>query len=266
MRKIILIKSLFLFFAVACTPARAPVPPGVIPEAPVLTRNEQIQGERARESMISQFPEDRDPARREYVRRILDRLIRETNSHPADWRLTILRDDRVANAAATRGNQIFVWTGLLSQLKSQDELAAVLGHEIAHILAGHVVPTSEEMLNQVVAEISGQVVGGVIGRGSPGSAGANIGGAITSEAVRGAIVNPYSRRLELEADHIGLFLMADAGFNPEAALDFWHRASNGSGKLAQFFSTHPSSSERLQRLRELMPKAKERAARGSFRY
>jgi predicted Zn-dependent protease len=183
----------------------------------------------------------------------MERLLRAANASQ-NWTVTVLNDDTVMNAAATKGNFVFIWTGMLKSVNADGELAAVLGHEIAHVLARHVEPDPAEQMNQALAGVAGAAVGAVLTAEGYGAA-SDIGGSIASESIKGAIVNPYSQKLELEADHIGMFIMADAGYNPELAVRFWERsAAEGEGGLA-FFSTHPSSGRRLESLRRLLPKA-----------
>lgn len=258
MKKVKSFILLLVLFVSACTPMRPPVPPGAIPQGPGLTAAEARQGAEARRALLAQFPQAGDPAQFRFVRGILDRLLVAAGNEPRHWQLTLLEDKRIANAAATRGNQIFVWTGMLNATPDAAQLAAVLGHEIAHVIAGHVVPTPQETINNVLANLSGNIVSGLISRSTTAAAGAGIGGSLATQAVKGFIVNPYSKRLELEADQIGLFLMAEAGYDPRAALAFWRRTSTNTGRLEQFISTHPTSGERIEQLTELMPQALER--------
>ena len=110
----------------------------------------------------------------------------------------------------------------------------------------------------------GQIAGAVVQNALSESSGqtANAGGAVASEFVQGFVWNPHSQKLELEADHIGMFLMADAGFNPAKALTVWEKqARQEEYSRSSFFRTHPPSVERLESLQRLLPQAQRRYIR-----
>jgi predicted Zn-dependent protease len=141
-----------------------------------------------------------------------------------DWRYNVIRSKQV-NAFCLPGGRIVVYSALLSIVENDDQLATVLSHEIAHALAHH----SNERITE---EQSGRV----------------------NWLFRMA----YSRRQESEADHIGLFLMTFAGYNPDEALIFWQhmaRLSRG-GQLPEILSNHPSDQRRIQQMRAWLPQAK----------
>ncbi|MCB0323037.1 MAG: M48 family metallopeptidase [Bdellovibrionales bacterium] len=246
--------SLVLFAgnSISCAPTRAPVPPGEIPSTERLEPGDVEAGVQARQALTEQFPISDDPVYRQRVDRVVKRLLAATDSKQ-EWQVTVLDGDEIVNAAATRGNQIFVWSGMLQKVDSEGELAAVLAHEVAHVLAGHVVPDQAELFNRMLAQLAGAATGALAAKQSPGLA--NVAGGLAEKTVQGVIVNPYTQRMELEADTIGLFLMADADYDPRAALDFWRDSGSSTSKVAAFFSTHPLSSERLQRLERYIPEA-----------
>jgi hypothetical protein len=155
---------------------------------------------------------------------------------------------------------------MLRTVRSEDELATVLAHEIGHVLAGHTQPTATEEASQILAQVSGRIAQTSL-QGQYGAL-AGIAGVLVSEAVKALAVNPESQRQELEADHIGFFLMSDAGYDPRQALLVWRRmaddprtSNTGSVRL---LSTHPPTAERLEALEALLPRAESRyyAARG----
>lgn len=250
------LRSLFLvllLFLTACSASRVPVPPGTIPQESPMSDSEVQLGYQTKAALLGQFPEVRSEKVRQSVLRITNRLLLAAGSLPSRWEVTILRADEVKNAAATRGNQIFVWTGMLRFARSDAELATVLSHEVGHVLARHVVPTQDEMLREMLSNLGGAVVGQIVDRGVPGAG--RLAGGLTSATAKGLIVNPYSQRLELEADTIGLYLMAKAGYDPGAAVGFWERFQHEGGTSLQFFSTHPPSEERAHNLARELPEA-----------
>jgi predicted Zn-dependent protease len=173
----------------------------------------------------------------------------------------VLEGDDVVNAAATRGNYVFVWTGMLRTAPDDGELATVLAHELGHLLANHTKPTPAEEASQIMAQATGEIAGQIVAT-QPGYAPlAQITGILVTELVKAIVVNPDAQRIETEADHIGFFLMADAGYDPNDALRLWSKMANNpntSGGGLQFLSSHPASDERLEALQALLPAAMER--------
>jgi predicted Zn-dependent protease len=184
------------------------------------------------------------------VRGIGERLIRQTpafRSDAADWKWNInVQTSKEMNAYCMPGGKIMVYTGLIEQLKTTDaELAAVVGHEIAHALREH----SREAVSRAYAQQLGlSVLGAVTGIGDTGT---QIVGMVTNVTFS----LPRSRQQEIEADQIGLELMARAGYDPAAAITLWQKmAAANSNAPPQFLSTHPSSSTRSSELQALQPK------------
>jgi predicted Zn-dependent protease len=173
----------------------------------------------------------------------------------------VLEGDSVINAAATRGNHLFVWTGMLRTATTDGELATVIAHELGHVLARHTKPTPGEEAARVMADTSGTIAGQIV-RTQPGYASlAQLAAILVSEGVKALAVNPNSQRLEHEADHIGFFMMADAGYDPREALQFWSKMAKVETMDApglQFFSSHPATEERLAELETLLPEAEAR--------
>jgi len=144
-----------------------------------------------------------------------------------------------------------VYTGILPLTQNENALAIVLGHEITHAVAGH---GSERMSQQLLAE--GIQVAGDVALGSNPKA-VNIFNQVYAPGSQLAVLLPYSRKQELEADHFGLIFAAMAGYNPQEAINLWERmekASNGQSPPA-FLSTHPSEGKRIEELKKYMPEA-----------
>jgi predicted Zn-dependent protease len=214
----------------------------------------------------SKYPVSRDDDAIERVRGLVQQLAKAGNVDGHPWNVFVLQGDNVVNAAATRGNYVFVWTGMLNMAKSDGQLATVLAHEIGHLLANHTKQTPAEEASQIMAQASGEIAGRIIAM-QPGYAPlAQLAGMLVTEAIKAIAVNPGSQQLEMEADHIGFFLMADAGFNPEEALEVWAMMAGDESRseaALQFLSSHPASAERLEALRALLPEAKERHKRAT---
>jgi metalloendopeptidase OMA1, mitochondrial len=188
-------------------------------------------------------PRDRPECQR--VRGVAERIIHAAGIEPLQREINLRQDDRFewvvnvldkdqVNAFCLPGGKMVVFKGILPVAKTDDQLATVISHEISHALAHH---SSERVARQ---EMSQQGLGG-----------------IWSKA--------FDREQEAEADHIGLFLMTFAGYDPEAAIRFWERmqqAAGGQQKVPEILSDHPSDAHRIQNMKAWVPKAK--AAKQAF--
>jgi len=253
--------ALALFFFSACAPVRPSIQAGVIPEAKRVSTADEDYGHRVAYELSRQFPLDNDYHTNERVRRVVDRLANASKSYD-HWKVFVYESRDFKNAAATRGNFIFVWTGLLDFIRNDAELATILSHEMAHVLAGHTQSDPSEEAREIVSGVAGQLGKRVLSSqgGSIGMA-AGVAGAVIESGMKALILNPELQRKELEADQIGLFLMADAGFDPQDAISFWRRASRDpdlAGSPIDILSSHPSSKTREKHLEEILPLASER--------
>src|SRR5688572_6007672 len=194
------------------------------------------------------LPESSSAARR--VDTITGRIVAqaiELRPATADWEWTIevIDDPEVVNAWCMAGGRMAVYTGLLQKLDpTDDELAQVLAHEISHALANH----TAERMSVAIATNAGIALAGVLSEDSQAAMStAGIAAAL-------AVQLPNSRTAESEADEIGIELAAKAGYNPNAAITLWEKMGSVSGGgPPQFLSTHPSPSNRQQKLAELAP-------------
>lgn len=171
------------------------------------------------------------------------------------WEVNTI-NNRQINAFCMPGGKIVVYTGLLRLIGSgataDAELAAVVGHEIAHALARH---SNERLSNAMLKNLGGQVLGALIGNQSAAMQ-AIIGQAygIGSEVF---VALPFGRKQEYEADKMGLVLMALAGYDPNAAVNLWTKMarSSGGGERNEFLSTHPSEVNRIKEIQAYLPEA-----------
>jgi predicted Zn-dependent protease len=193
---------------------------------------------------------DKSSADAKRVQAIASRLIAQAPKFRPDaaqwnWEVNVIKSDEL-NANCGPGGKIIVYTGLIDQLKLTDaEIAAVVGHEIAHALREH---SREAMSKAYGVEMARQGAGALFGLGQD------------SMAMADAVVNysmtlPNSRANENEADLIGLELSARAGYDPNAAITLWNKMSKASeGAPPEFMSTHPASSSRIASLQAAIPK------------
>lgn len=186
-----------------------------------------------------------------YVQCIANAIIPQVsqNPDPGKWEVQVFEEDQ-ANAFALPGYKIGVYTGLLKYAKNQDQLAAVIGHELAHVIAKH----GNERVSSQMATQTGLGVAAVL-LGSEDNANNSLILAGLGLGVQYGITLPFSRSHESEADLIGLELMAKAGFKPQESVTLWQNMSQAGTSPPEFMSTHPSGSTRIRQLKERIPKA-----------
>lgn len=196
---------------------------------------------------------DNDPAVTARITAITERLIPHAIAYRPEtkdwqWSVKVIDDPKTVNAWCMAGGKMAFYTGLITALKpSDDEIAQVMGHEIAHALAKH---QAEKMSRAMATTVGVSAVAILTDRRYAGVAAA---GAAAAAAV--AIDLPNSRGAESEADRIGIELAAKAGYDPRSAVTLWEKmgkVSGGSGK-SDFFSTHPSPDKRMEALAALVP-------------
>jgi len=170
------------------------------------------------------------------------------------WEFNLIEDDALVNAWCMPGGKVAFYTGILPICKDETGVAVVMGHEIAHAIANH---GSERISQQYAAQAGLSVVSIALGGG-----GASISSDLILQGAGAATslgILAFSRKHESEADELGLYFMAMAGYDPQEAPDFWKRMSAGKdGKApSEFLSTHPSHETRISDLKKNMPKALE---------
>jgi metalloendopeptidase OMA1, mitochondrial len=203
-------------------------------------------GTEAFEQMLDGLPRVTSGVQFEMVQRVTERLV--AAAAPEDpgyaWETVLIRDDAMVNAFCLPGGKMAVFTGILPVTRDEAGLAVVMGHEIAHALARH---GTERVSQQVIIQGGLELASEASGR------------AAQYAPVAGALVDlawslPWGRRQELEADRIGLVLMARAGYDPREAAGFWERmAALGGGGGPSWLSTHPSSQERVRQIEQQLP-------------
>ena len=164
------------------------------------------------------------------------------------WEFNLVKDDQV-NAFCMPGGKIVVYEGLMQLVDSDDELAVVVGHEVAHAVAKH---SNERMSQQLMAQYGAQIIGQALSNKS--AAVQQIGNSVYGLGAQYGVMLPFSRKHESEADYMGLVFMTMAGYNPEVAVNFWQKMSAGkSGATPEFMSTHPSDATRISDIQKYLP-------------
>ncbi|RMG33413.1 MAG: M48 family peptidase [Planctomycetota bacterium] len=219
----------------------------------VLIPEEQeiAMGELAYRDILANTPESKDEQLRRIVQRVGERIAAVAGRPDYRWEFHLLSVPE-PNAFCLPGGKIAVFEGILPVCENEAGLAAVLSHEVAHALARH----GGERMSQglVVSAVELGLKWGLKDRD-----------AVARERILQAygiaskygVLLPYSRKHELEADAIGLRLMARAGYDPHEAVRLWQRFAdfNRGQRIPEFFSTHPSDTHRARALAELMPEA-----------
>lgn len=217
----------------------------------VLVSDDSIsaQGVASFREMQKKIPQSKDPRTVQYVQCISNNITRQVPNLPnagklavpENWEVGVFASQDV-NAFALPGGKIGVFTGLLNVATTQDQVAAVVGHEVAHVLARH---SAERASANIPAQVGGMVAS-VYGVGQ-----------LYGMGVNALFLLPYSRSHESEADLLGLDLMAMSGFDPRAAVTLWQNMSKASGgqKPPEMMSTHPSDETRMSNLNGRMKSA-----------
>ena len=163
------------------------------------------------------------------------------------WEFCLIKSEDV-NAFCMPGGKIVVYEGLLPLVSSEDELAVVIGHEVAHAVAKH---SNERMSQGLLAQYGSSILDAALSTKS--AAMQTIGSTVFGLGAQLGVMLPYSRQHEYEADYMGLVFMTMAGYNPNSAVTFWQKMSAGGGNTSDFMSTHPSDSKRIAEIQRRLP-------------
>jgi predicted Zn-dependent protease len=228
-------------------------------KAPITGRNQLIMinpqqemqlGIQSEQEILKKERVSTDRRMNSMVKRVGQRIARVANRKDFSWNFTVIENNKQANAFCLPGGKVFVYTGLFKYISSDDELAAVMGHEIGHAVARH---GAERMSRGQLAQMGGQVLNaGMIGQGSPQN---------TSMVMQAfgigtqlGVMLPHSRDQETEADHIGVILAAKAGYKASAALSFWEKFAKSGQNPPEYLSTHPAPRNRIKNIRNIIRK------------
>jgi predicted Zn-dependent protease len=247
----------FLMVGCATVPMTGRTQLALVPEADMVTAATQNYDE-----FLGTVTVSTDPAENALVSRIGERVAASAEHFLTDvgmagdlkyydWRFSVVDDDETVNAFCMPGGKIVVYTGIIPVAQDENQLAVVIGHEVAHAIAHH---ASERMSQILITELGGMALSRAI-QERPSETQGWMMLAYGLGAQLGVIL-PYSRTHEKEADRIGLILMAQAGYDPRAAVPFWTRMDAlGGPRPPEFLSTHPEPSTRIGEIQKYMPEA-----------
>jgi Zn-dependent protease with chaperone function len=208
-------------------------------------------GAQAFEAVGKKGKRSRDPAPIAVVERIGSRIA-AASALQANWEFAVFEDDKQVNAFALPGGKVGVYTGIFPVAETEAGLAAVLAHEVGHVIARH---GAERLSQGLLLQFGAAAI--QIGMGANNPAVTN--GVLQAYGLGATIgvLLPWGRTQESEADRIGLVLMAEAGYDPHAALSLWERMEKRDGKqrAPEFLSTHPGPGQRAENIRAWLPEA-----------
>jgi predicted Zn-dependent protease len=195
------------------------------------------------------MPPSREAEARRQVEAIARRLLIAAGEDPSRWEVSVFAQPD-ANAFVLPGRKIGVLEGMIQLAGSEGELAAVIGHEIGHLEAEH---ARERVSAETLRHWGLQLIAFLLDINEV--AFAREIAALLGVGVEFGLVRPYGRAQELEADRLGLFMMAKAGYDPREAVDLWQRMDRIGGRGPAILSTHPAPQDRIEALEALLPEA-----------
>ncbi|MDD5450861.1 MAG: M48 family metallopeptidase [Desulfovibrionales bacterium] len=201
--------------------------------------------------IISESNLSRDEKLVSRVRSVGLRIAGAADRPEFEWEFNVIEDDKTANAFCLPGGKVAIYTGILPYTKDENGLATVISHEVAHAIARH---GAERMTTTLIAQIGQEAMNIAISEKSAVAVqAANMAYGVGAQI---GFILPFSRTHELEADRIGLILMARAGYDPGEAIAFWQRLSRvEKDRIPAFLSTHPADETRIRNIKEHLPEA-----------
>ena len=225
-------------------------------------QQESALGLQAYQEVLSQSDVEAQGTDVTIVKRVMGRLIAATGDagKSLDWQVSVVHDQQ-ANAFCLPGGKMVVYTGILPIAKTEAGLATVLGHEMGHATSRH---GSQRLLESDLANTLLTGATASLALGDMDTRHKMEVMAALGAGTKFGVMLPFSRKHESEADEVGLYYMARAGYDPHEALAFWQRmeeATTSGGQLPEFLSTHPSHGTRIEDLKAHMPRAEEEYAK-----
>lgn len=215
---------------------------------------EEAMGSQLTSSLLEKEKIEKDSKFLQKVNEIGKRIVAvlPESEYEWEWRFYTIDSDTI-NAFAVPGGSVFVYKGILQVVKTEEQLAAIMGHEITHVILRH---GTERMSQALLLQIGGQLGAAAIDKYGKESHVELFSQVYGATATLGVLL-PYSRKHEYEADHVGVLLMADAGYDPKEAIKLWENFASLENKksIPEFLSTHPVDENRILALEKIMPEA-----------
>ena len=254
---IIILSLFFFFYACATVPLTGRKQLDLVPDSQLNTMSYQEYS-----SVIGKAKLSTDQEKVNMVRRVGNRIAAASENLLEEkglgseiknykWEFNLIQDDKTVNAWCMPGGKVAVYTGLLPITRDETGLAVVVGHEVAHAIAKH---GAERMSQGLLTQLGG--IGLAVAMSTQPAATQSIFMQAYGVGTQVGVLLPYSRLHESEADHIGLILMAKAGYDPRAAVPLWQRMNQqGGARPPELLSTHPAPESRIRDIQTLLPDA-----------
>lgn len=228
-----------------------------LPESQILSLSFQNYNEVLKSSQLSDNQEDVQMIRTvgRKISKSVENYFREQNlSDRIDgfsWEFNLIKDDDMINAWCMPGGKVAFYTGILPVCQGENGVATVMSHEIAHAIAKH---GNERMAQQLAVQLGGTALSVALSEQPETTQ--RLALAAFGLGAQFGVLLPYSRQHELEADELGIYFMAMAGYDTRDATNFWQRmAQQGGERPPEFLSTHPSPENRIYNIKQTIPKA-----------
>ena len=248
-----------LFLANACTVKVRPIEPGTIPKIDAMAPGESAYGQKIFDDLCDDHQLNADPKRMDKLVIIFDELIQAAEADHLPWHLHLFDDPEIVDVRAVHGNYVFVWSGFLDAAQNDDEIAAVMSCEIAHVLARHTYPVEFTLWTDVFFDVAELATSIAILQATQGAVMISGRGwmkwAYKELADLDALDREYNFKEEQEATEIAVLIMERAKYSPEAMLTFWQRIEQDEAlrKKAKPLKRDLSALERTKLIKELIP-------------
>nr|WP_246216110.1 M48 family metallopeptidase [Microvirga makkahensis] len=231
--------------------ALAPIVAGCERIAPFIVSDETVEqlGLETWARLRQQMPVSQDARAQRQVAAVAKRLLVAAGEDPNRWETQVFAEPQ-ANAFVLPGRRIGVLEGMLRIARTEGQLAAVIGHEIGHLQAEH---SRERVSAETLRQWGLQLISFLLQINEV--AFAREIAALLGVGVEFGLVRPYGRAQELEADRLGLLMMAKAGYDPREAVELWRRMDRQGGGIPAILSTHPAPQDRIEAIRAMIPEA-----------
>lgn len=259
MRKSSISILLFIFFCLGCAtvPLTGRRQLNLIPSSQINSLAFQSYQEVLQESKLSNDKEQVALVKKvgQRISGAVEKYMRENGLEDQikgfQWEFNLIEDDNTVNAWCMPGGKVAFYTGIMPLCKNEQGVAVVMSHEIAHAIAEH---GNERMSQQLALQLGGTALSVALSQKPQQTQ--QLAMAAFGLGAQVGVLLPYSRSHESEADELGLYFMAMAGYDPHAAVPFWQRmAAQGGPKPPEFLSTHPNPENRIKHIQKIIPKA-----------
>jgi predicted Zn-dependent protease len=264
---IIFLVLISVFAQIGCTVKHGSVPAGVIPGARTMNPQDEQYGSKVFKNLCGNYRLCDKTDGYGYVYTIFEHLKKAADVDRHTWHLTIFEDQETVDVRAVHGNYVFIWTGSIEIAESDDEIAAMLAHEMAHVLARHTEPVRFNVWSNVLFQtvsIAGSIAALYFSQGMVNIMAPDWSKwAYMKAAHLGPMDRDYNKKYEREAVGIALLILARSTYSPLAMLDFWERVENSDAlcERTKRLSRGLTPQERVTLIEELLPKLSFRVER-----